>query len=456
MNIVVIGLGKVGLEVVEQLTAEGHSVTVADIDARKVDTVLGIYDTVGVVGSATDHKVLKEANCGNADLVIALTDNDEMNLTCCLMSKKLGAKNTIARARKPEYNLGIHLIREDLGLSLCINPERETAREIARILKFPLAKNVEPFAKGKVELIEYVATKESPLCGKTVNDVFAKMKNTVLICGVQRGGEMHIPYGNFLIEEDDILMLIAAPVRMSAFFREAGIKTTGVHDVIIIGGGTTTYYLSELLTKQHLNVTIIENDPATAESIAERIPEATVILGDGTSQQILEEEGLRDADALCCMTGIDEENIIASMYASTLSQKIKTITKINRTELTHIVKPLEVGSVVNPKKLAAYQILKYVRAKQNSEGTDVLSLYKLADGKAEALEFPVTELHPEMQNVPLSELNIRPDAIVASINRHGTIITPRGSDVLLKGDTVIVVTTRSGLDSIDDILEIEE
>lgn len=456
MNIVVIGLGKVGLEVVEQLTAEGHSVTVADIDAKKVDTVLGIYDTVGVVGSATDHEILKEANCGNADLVIALTDNDEMNLTCCLMSKKLGAKNTIARARKPEYNLGIHLIREDLGLSLCINPERETAREIARILKFPLAKNVEPFAKGKVELIEYVATKESPLCGKTVFEIFSKMKNKVLICGVQRGEEMHIPYGSFRIEEDDILMIVATPVRMSAFFREAGIKTTGVHDVIIIGGGTTTYYLAELLIKQHLNVIIIEQDPAAAEAIAERIPDATVILGDGTSQQILEEEGLRDADALCCMTGIDEENIIASMYASTVSEKIKTITKINRTELTHIVKPLEVGSVVNPKKLAAYRILKYVRAKQNSEGTDVLALYKLADGKAEALEFPVTELHPEMQNVPLSELNIRPDAIVASINRHGTIITPRGSDVLQKGDTVIVVTTRSGLDSIDDILESEE
>ena len=456
MNIVVIGLGKVGLEVVEQLTAEGHSVTVADIDAKKVDTVLGIYDTVGVVGSATDHTVLKEANCGNADLVIALTDNDEMNLTCCLMSKKLGAKNTIARARKPEYNMGIALIREDLGLSLCINPERETAREIARILKFPLAQNVEPFAKGKVELIEYVATKDSPLCGKTVNDIFSKMKNTVLICGVQRGGEMHIPYGSFLIEEEDTLMLIATPIRMSAFFREAGIKTTGVRDVIIIGGGTTTYYLAALLTKQHLNVTIIEHDPAVADLIAERLPEATVVLGDGTSQQTLAEEGLADAHALCCMTGVDEENIIASMYAATVNKKIKTITKISRTELTHIVKPLEVGSVVNPKKIAANQILKYVRAKQNSEGTDVLSLYKLADGKAEALEFPVTELHPEMQNVPLSQLNIRNDAIVASINRRGNIITPGGSDVLQKGDTVIVVTTRSGLDSIDDILESAE
>ncbi len=456
MNIVVIGLGKVGLEVVEQLTDEGHAVTVADIDAKKVDTVLGIYDTVGVVGNAIDQKVLREAGCGDADLVIALTDNDEMNLTCCLMSKKLGARNTIARARKPEYNSGIHLIREDLGLSLCINPERETAREIARILKFPLAKNVEPFAKGKVELIEYVATKDSPLSGKTVNEIFSKMKNTVLVCAVERNGEIHIPYGDFFIEEDDILMLVAKPERMSAFFREAGIKTTGVKDVIIIGGGTTTFYLAELLLNQHLNVTVIEIDPRMAELISELLPDATVIVGDGTSQQILAEEGLGKADALCCMTGVDEENIIASLYASTISSKIKTVTKVNRSELNHLIHPLEVGSVVNPKKIAANQILRYVRAKQNSEGTDVLALYKLADGKAEALEFPVTELHPEMQGVPLSQLKIRSDAIVASINRRGNIITPRGSDTLQRGDTVIVVTTRSGLDSIDDILESEE
>lgn len=455
MNIVVIGLGKVGLEVVEQLTAEGHSVTVADIDAKKVDTVLGIYDTVGVVGSAIDQDVLKEAGCGNADLVIALTDNDEMNLTCCLMSKKLGAESTIARARKPEYNSGINLIREDLGLSLCINPERETAHEIARILKFPLAKNVEPFAKGKVELIEYVATKDSPLTGRTVNEIFSKIKNPILICAVERKGEIHIPYGDFFIEEDDILMLVAKPERMSSFFRELGIKTTSVRDVIIIGGGTTTIYLAELLQKQHLNVTVIEIDPTVAEQIAERLPDATVIVGDGTSQQLLAEEGLRNADALCCMTGVDEENIIASLYAGTVSSKIKTVTKVNRAELNHLVHNLEVGSVVNPKRIAANQILRYVRAKQNSEGTDVLALYKLADGKAEALEFPVTELHPEMQGVPLSQLKIRNDAIVASINRQGNIITPRGSDVLLKGDTVIVVTTRSGLDSIDDILESE-
>lgn len=456
MKIVVIGLGKVGLEVVEQLTAEGHALTVADIDAKKVDTALGQFDIVGVVGSATDHTVLKEADCGSADLVIALTANDEVNLTCCLMSKKLGAKNTIARARKPEYNEGIHLIREDLGLSLCINPERETAKEISRILKFPLAKNVEPFAKGKVEMIEYVVTKECPFCNKTLIEIFSKIKNPVLACGVQRGGEMFIPNGSFKILENDIIMLVGKTQKMSAFFREVGIKTTGVKDIIIVGGGTTTYYLAEFLSKQHQKVTIIEINPTAAEQISERFPDSTIVLGDGTSQQILAEEGLKNADALCCMTGIDEENIISSLYASTVSEKIKTITKINRAELTHLVKPLEVGSVVVPKKIAANQILRYVRAKQNSEGTDVLSLYKLADGKAEALELPVTALHPEILGIPLSRLNIKSGAIVASINRCGNIITPHGSDTLELGDTVIVVTTLKGIDSIDDILETKE
>lgn len=456
MKIVVMGLGKVGLEVVAQLTAEGHSLSVADIDAKKVDTALGVFDIVGVVGSATDHNVLKEIGCGEADLVIALTANDEVNLTCCLMSKKLGAESTIARVRKPEYNEGIHLIREDLGLSLCINPEKETAKEISRILKFPLARNIEPFAKGKVEMIEYVATKDGPFAGKTVHEIFSRMKNPVLACGVERNGEMLIPNGSLQILEDDILMLVGKPERMSAFFREMGIKTTGVKDIIIIGGGTTTYYLAELLQNQHLNTTIIEIDPTAADRIAEHLPDATVILGDGTSQQILAEEGLQKTDALCCMTGIDEENIIASLYAGTVSEKIKTITKINRTELTHLVKPLEVGSVVVPKKIAANHILRYVRAKQNSEGTDVLSLYKLADGKAEALEFPVTELHPEILGTPLRELNIMKNVIVASINRRGKIITPHGSDTLEPGDTVIVVTTQKGLDSIDDILESAE
>lgn len=451
MNIVIIGLGKVGLELTEQLAAEGHSITVVDSDNRRVETAIGMYDVAGVTGSATNHNVLREADVGDADLVVTLTGNDELNLTCCLMSKKLGAKNTIARARKPEYSEGIDLIRSDLGLSLCINPEKETAKEIARVLKFPLAKNVEPFAKGKIEMIEYPIKKESSLCGKTVNEIFSKMKYPILICAVERGNEVLIPYGDFLIAEGDVLMLVGSADRMTAFFREAGIKTTTIRDVIIIGGGNTAYYLAGQLLKMRMSVSIIEVNKKIAEAVSEALPDATVILGDGTDHQLLAEEGLRDTDALCCMTGIDEENIIASLYASTVNKNIKTVTKVNRSELTYLASPLGIGSIVTPKKIAANIILRYVRALQNSTDVDnVITLYKLANGKAEALEFAVKDDSP-LIGISLSNLNIKKDVMVASINRQGEIISPHGSDTMEKGDTVIVVTTRSGLDRLEDI-----
>ncbi len=452
MNIVVAGLGKVGLEVVEQLSSEGHSVTVIDTDAKKVDSALGLHDIGGVVGSATDFRVLLEANISEADLLIAFTGNDEINLMACLLSKKLGAKSTIARARNPEYREGIYIVRDDLGLSMCINPEMETAREIARILRFPLAKNVEPFAKGKVEMIQYVLKDSDPLCGRTVNSVFSRLKNPVLVCAVLREDRVIIPYGDFIFSDGDELFLVSSPDRLSAFFREVGIRTTTVRDIIIIGGGRTSYYLAEQLQKERLNITIIEINKGVAEEISDLLPNVNVINGDGTDQQILAEEGLRDKDALCCMTGIDEENIIASMYANSVCEDIKTITKVSRSELTYLGRSLGLDSIVTPKKIAANLILQYVRAKQNSEGSNVLTLYKLADGKAEALELMVTE-ESSLVGITLKDLSISNDVILAGINRKGKIIIPRGSDALEAGDTVIVVTTRMGLDNLEDITE---
>lgn len=452
MNIVVAGLGKVGLEVVEQLSSEGHSVTVIDTDAKKVDSALGLHDIGGVVGSATDFRVLLEANISEADLLIAFTGNDEINLMACLLSKKLGAKSTIARARNPEYREGIYIVRDDLGLSMCINPEMETAREIARILRFPLAKNVEPFAKGKVEMIQYVLKDSDPLCGRTVNSVFSRLKNPVLVCAVLREDRVIIPYGDFIFSDGDELFLVSSPDRLSAFFREVGIRTTTVRDIIIIGGGRTSYYLADQLRKERLNITIIEINKGVAEEISDLLPNVNVINGDGTDQQILAEEGLRDKDALCCMTGIDEENIIASMYANSVCEDIKTITKVSRSELTYLGRSLGLDSIVTPKKIAANLILQYVRAKQNSEGSNVLTLYKLADGKAEALELMVTE-ESSLVGITLKDLSISNDVILAGINRKGKIIIPRGSDALEAGDTVIVVTTRMGLDNLEDITE---
>lgn len=451
MKILILGLGKVGVELTKQLSAEGHSITVVDKDAKRVDTVLGLFDVAGIVGSVTNHQILLEASVSSADLVIALTGNDEINLTSCLLSKKLGAKNTIARTVKPEYTESINIIREDLGLSLAINPERETASEIARIIKFPLAKNVEPFAKGKIEIIEYIVEKGSPLCERTVIEVFSKMKNPILVCAVVRDGDVIIPNGEFKILENDILMFVGSTERMTAFFREIGIKTTSIHNVIIIGGGNTAYYLAQKLLKMRIAVSIIEVDKKRAEKISELLPEATVILGDGTDHQLLAEEGLLDADALCSMTGIDEENIIASLYAETKNEDIKTITKINRSELTFLANPLGIGSVVTPKKIAANIILRYVRAMENSSDEDnVLTLYKLANGKAEALEFAVTA-ECSVADIPLKELKTKDDIIIASINRKGKIISPRGDDMMKVGDTVIVVTTKTRPNRLEDI-----
>lgn len=451
MNILILGLGKVGVELTEQLSGEGHAITVVDKDPRRVESTLGMYDVAGVVGSITNHEILKEASVSSADLVIALTGNDEINLTSCLMSKKLGAKNTIARTVKPEYTDGINIIRDDLGLSLSINPEKETASEIARIIKFPLAKNVEPFAKGKIEMIEYVIDGQSPMCNRTVIEIFSKMKNPILICAVERDGTVIIPNGDFKVQENDVLMLVGSTERMTAFFREAGIKTTTIKNVIIIGGGNTAYYLAQKLLKMRISVSIIEVNKKIAENISEALPEATVVLGDGTDHQLLAEEGILDADALCAMTGIDEENIIASLYAKKVNENIKTVTKINRSELTFLAKPLGVGSVVTPKRIASNIILRYVRAIENSSDADnVLTLYRLANGKAEALEFAVGA-DCSIKGIPLKELKTHDDVIIASINRKGRIISPRGDDTLEMGDTVIVVTTKTGLEKLEDI-----
>lgn len=451
MNILILGLGKVGAELTNQLSSEGHSITVVDKNPKRVEAILGMYDVAGMVGSATNYEILQEAGVASADLVIALTGNDEINLTSCLLSKKLGAKNTIARTVKPEYAESINIIREDLGLSLAINPERETASEIARIIKFPLAKNVEPFAKGKIEIIEYLVEKDSPLSKRTIIDIFSKIKNPILVCAVERDGEVIIPNGDFEILENDTLMFVGSTENMTAFFRKIGIKTTSIHNVIIIGGGNTSYYLAQKLLKMKIGVSIIEVDKHRAEKISELLPEATIILGDGTDQQLLTEEGILDTDALCSMTGIDEENIIASLYAETANKNIKTITKINRSELTFLANPLGIGSVITPKKIAANIILRYVRAMENSSGEDnVLTLYKLADGKAEALEFTVSA-ESSVADIPLKELKTKDDIIIASINRKGKIISPHGDDMMKAGDTVIIVTTKTRPSRLEDI-----
>ena len=450
MNVIIVGAGKVGNTVAGQLSREGHGVTVIDRDEEALENMLGLYDVAGYCGSCMDCDVLRQAGIEEADLFIALMGDDEQNLLSCLLARKLGAGNTIARVRRPEFNGVIPLIAEDLGLSMVVNPEKEAAMEIARVLELPLAKKVETFAQGKVEMVDYDVGADSPLCGKCIKDVFAKMRSA-LVCAVERKGEVFIPLGNFRFKPGDTMTVVAPTGNILEFFRESGVKRQSIKRVIVCGGGRTGFYLSRQLLSQKIDVTIIEQDSKVALSLREILPKAKVFVGDGTNQAVLEERGIDKADAFCCLTGIDEENILTALYAKNKNPNIKTITKINRVELVPIVKPLGVGSVVSPKLIASDRVIRYVRAKQNGEGSSVLTLYRIVDNKAEALEFEVGS-DSRIVGVPIRELKLKENVILACINRQGVIISPRGDDMLMGGDTVIVVTTGSGFDEVDDIL----
>lgn len=450
MRIIIVGAGKVGFTVASQLVREEHSITVIENNEDVLQDVLSAIDVRSVLGSGINRSALAEAGASEADLLIALTGDDEQNLLCCLAAKKLGTKNTVARVRRPEYTDILPLIRDDLGLSMSVNPERAAAMEIARILELPLAKKVETFAQGKVEMIDYDVDADSPMCGKLVRDVFARMRSA-LVCAVERGNNVFIPLGDFRFEQGDMMTVVAPSGKLVEFFRESGIRKQSIRRVIISGGGRIGYYLAEQLQQLHIHVTIIEQNEAVSQMLAERLPYAEICIGDGTNQATLEENGIATADAFCCLTGIDEENILTALYVRHAAPRIKTVTKINRVELVPVVRPLGIGSVVSPKLIAADRVVSYVRAKQNGIGSGVLTLYRIVDDKAEAIEFSVGA-NSRLLDVPIYELKLKDNVILAGINRGGRIISPRGNDTLKIGDTVIVVTTHTGFDVLDDII----
>ncbi len=450
MKIIIVGAGKIGFAVASQLSCEGHSVTVIEKNAAALNDIVENVEVVAYHGNGVNINVLNDAGVGEGDLFMALTGNDELNLFACLIAKKLGAKNTVARVRQPEYSSAIPLISSDLGLSMAINPERETAAEISRILEFPLANKVEFFARGKVEMIDYTVTAKGPLCGKMIKDVFANMR-AALVCTVEREDAVIIPFGDFTFAEGDVMTVISPRGKLGEFFRELGVRPHNIKRVIISGGGRTCFYLAGELINHHVRVSVIEKDEAVAKQLHELLPGVDVTIGDGTAQRVLEENGIDSADAFCCLTGIDEENILSSLYAHHVNPDIKTVTKLNRVELTPIVKPLGIGSVVSPKLITSDRIVSYVRAKQNGVGSGVLTVYSIVDNKAEAIEFEVSE-GSSLVGKPIHSLSLKDNVILACIHRAGKIISPRGNDALEVGDTVIVVTTHTGFDILDDIV----
>lgn len=451
MQIVIVGCGNVGGTLAEQLSREGHNITIIDTKNDVVHEVSNTFDIMGVVGNGAAYSVQKEAGIEAADLLIAVTDSDELNLLCCVIAKKAGNCHTIARVRNPVYSREINFIKEELGLSMVINPEDAAAMEIARVLKFPSAIKIETFAKGRVELVKYRIEEGSILCNQSLKNISARMKCDVLISTVERGDEVYIPDGNFILQAKDEISIVGSARNSMLFFKKLGVPTTRAKDAFIVGGGETAYYLAKQLISIGIDVKIVEKDKKRCEELSELLPQAMLIYGDGTDRNLLLEEGMPQAESFVALTNFDEENIMLSLFVKSIS-KAKLITKVHRIAYDEIIEELDLGSVIYPKHITAESIIKYVRAMQNSIGSNIETLYRMNNDRVEALEFVVKEDSPVI-GVPLQSLNLKPNILICCINHKGNIITPGGQSKIAVGDTVIIVTTLTGLHDIKNILK---
>lgn len=453
MNIIIVGCGKVGHKIIEKLCNEKeHNITAVDLRPKIVDEMVNNYDVMGIIGDCINVEMLEEAGVRDADILIAVTGSDELNFTTCLLAKKLGNCETIARIRKPEYRKTVNLFKDDLGLAMVVNSDVIAAQEIARVLKFPNAIQIDTFAKGRVEILKFKVPENSILNDVKLADMSRKLNCDVLVCGAERNGNVYIPDGNFTIKSGDLLSIVATYKNCSEFFKKIGLKTEKIKDTIIIGGGVTGYYLADMLMDSGIQVKIIEQDQNRCDELAILLPRATIICGDGTDNSLLLEEGIEHADSVVALTNIDEENILLSLFARSKT-KGKLVTKINRIAYDEVIKKLDLDTIVYPKDITAENVLKFVRAKNNTLGSsNMQTMHFILDGKAEALEFFINE-NCAVSDKPLEKLRIKKDILVACINRNGKIIIPKGQDLIETGDSVIVVTTKSGLKDINDILE---
>ena len=450
MRIVIIGNGKVGSTFARQLAMSGHDVTIVDRRQSALQACSDL-DLMSIEGNGASYDVLLDAGVNRADLLIAATSTDEMNALVCLLGKKIGAKHTIARVRDPNFTKEINLVKEELGLSMAINPELACATEMARVLRVPSAIKVDSFAKGKVDMLKLQIAEGSPLADLPLAEL-RRFKANVLICAVERGGEVYIPDGFFRLKAGDRISLVAQPKQATLFFKQAGIPLSPVRKVMLIGGGRIAVYLAKQMIDFGASVKIIERDPKICNVLAGLVPEATVICGDGTDHQLLSQEHMEDMDAIATLTGFDEQNILMSLYAAQVA-RAKIITKVNRGSYEGVVDRMEIGSVFYPKYIAAEVVTRYVRAMENSMGSNnVETLYKIVGDRAEALEFKVNR-ECRVCGKPLQDLATKRGCLIGSITRGNRVIIPKGQDTIEPGDSVVVVTTIPGMSDLDDILE---
>lgn len=451
MEIVVVGCGKIGSTIVASLVEEGHSVVAVDNDSTVLDGITNIYDVMTVCGSGTDCEILKEAGVSEAELVVAVTDSDEFNMLCCYLAKSMGAAHTIARIRNPEYNLNsLAFIKQELGLSLIINPEMLAAKEIHNIIKMPSALKIESFSGRRFEIIEMIIGEGSPLHNIRLMDIRNKFKAKFLVTVVQRDDNIYIPDGHFVLRSGDKIGLTGESGELLKLMRTLGLERKQSKNVMILGGSRTAYYLARLLGETGHRVKVIERNNSRCDELSDLLPKAVIINGDGAQQEVLEEEGLSTTDAFVSLTGMDEENILISIFASSMHVP-KVIAKINRPELAVMAKNLGLDTMISARKIVADILVQYARALENSLGSNIETLYKIMDENAEVLEFNVkADFKPV--NIPLKELKLKEGILLGGIIRNRKSILPTGDDVIMTGDRVIVITANRRLNDLSDIL----
>lgn len=450
MNIIIVGCGKIGENLAEQLNEQGNNITVIDISQEKVNEITAKCDCMGVVGNGATHIIQEEAGIENADLLIAVTGSDELNILCCIIAKRSSDCQTIARVKNPEYNADTSYLKNELGLAMVINPQYASADEIARVLRFPSAMKIDTFAGGRVELVKFRLPDNSPLVGMTVRSVVSKLHCDVLICTIERGDEAYIASADFEFKEKDVISLVASPKNAESFFSKIGYNSNSVKDVIIAGGGETAHYLCEILLRDGVDVKVIEKDLGVCEELCSLFPSVTVIHGNAGDQETLIEEGIERAGAFVALTSLDEENVLISLFAKSVGRG-KVITKVKRSDFSDVVKHLDLDTIIHSKNITSDIIVRYVRAMKNSMGSNVETLYNIINGKIEAAEFIVRE-ESDITDVPLHQLQFKKDVLVAAILRDRRVIIPRGNDRILVGDRVIIVSGAMALGDICDVL----
>ena len=451
LKIIIVGCGKVGANLVDQLSKEGHDITVIDKKAEKIQDITNIYDVMGLVGNGASYSTQMEAGIEETDLIIAVTDSDELNLLCCTVAKRVGKCAAIARVRTPDYSEETGYLREQLGLALIINPELEAAREVARILYLPTALEVNSFAHGQAELVKFKVPEGNLLNGLSLAYLGKNITNDILICAVERNGEVYMPNGDFVLHSGDVVSFVSERHIARDFLKQIGLATRQVKDTMIIGASKAAYYLAKELLNMGISVKIIEKEKENCESLSVKLPKAIIINGDGTDPDILKEEGIETVQSFIPLTGIDEENIMLTLYAKQVS-KAKVVTKINRVNYKQVINNLDLGSLVYPKYITSEAIIAYVRAKKNSMGSNIETLYHMFDSRVEAIEFIVEE-NSKVSGVPIKDLKLKKDVLISFINHNGHIIIPTGNDCIQKNDTVMIITTHTGFTNLQDIME---